>query len=198
MAPRLSAVHRAAHPGGADERPCILVALHWSPGGRSPSQPAGRRDLPLPGRRRASGGETPPPVRVRAARLRRRAGGWPRQHGVGADPRYPAQVHSPAGAPGHRQQRGRDALRELLEGRSSLVKRGPNTGMPSPKPEIRIVENAKRLAWEAAEEFVQQAGEAVQGRRVFTVALAGGSTPRALYRLLAGDGEPSLPRHVPW
>ncbi len=74
----------------------------------------------------------------------------------------------------------------------------PETGMPSPKPEVRIVENAKSLAWEAAEEFVRQAREAVERPGVFTVALAGGSTPRALYALLAGEGGAPFPAQLTW
>ncbi len=70
--------------------------------------------------------------------------------------------------------------------------------MPSPKPEVRIVENTERLAWEAAEEFVRQAGEGVEHRGAFTVALAGGSTPRVLYALLAGEGGAPFRAQLPW
>ncbi len=46
------------------------------------------------------------------------------------------------------------------------------------------------LARAAAEEVARRAEEAVAARGAFTRALAGGSTPRALYRLLADPREP--------
>lgn len=39
----------------------------------------------------------------------------------------------------------------------------------------------------AAEKFVEFANEAIEKRGTFTVALAGGSTPKSLYKLLAGE-----------
>jgi 6-phosphogluconolactonase len=60
------------------------------------------------------------------------------------------------------------------------------------------VADSKALSWAAAEKFVLQAGAAVRARRVFTVALSGGSTPKSLYALLAGDGEASCRAQVPW
>jgi 6-phosphogluconolactonase len=55
------------------------------------------------------------------------------------------------------------------------------------KPEIRVVENGAALAAAAAAEFESRALAAVAGRGRFAVALSGGSTPRALFSLLAGD-----------
>lgn len=66
------------------------------------------------------------------------------------------------------------------------------------RPEIRIVPDADALSRAAAEEFVRQAGEAVETRGRFTVALSGGRTPAAPFRLLAGDGDPSFRARVAW
>ena len=52
-------------------------------------------------------------------------------------------------------------------------------------PEIVISRDAAALADEAARRFVAAARAAVAARGRFTVALSGGSTPRALFRLLA-------------
>ncbi len=60
------------------------------------------------------------------------------------------------------------------------------------------MEDTERLAWEAAEEFVRQARESVERRGAFTVALPGGSTPRVLYALLAGEGGASFRAQLPW
>ena len=70
--------------------------------------------------------------------------------------------------------------------------------MRSPKPDIRILENAEKLSWEAAEEFVRQAGEAARTRGAFSVALAGGSTPKALYALLSAESGSPFRARVPW
>jgi 6-phosphogluconolactonase len=54
--------------------------------------------------------------------------------------------------------------------------------------ELRILENSEELAREAAD-FAAWAGEqAVGNAGVFRLALSGGSTPKALYTLLAGPG----------
>lgn len=55
------------------------------------------------------------------------------------------------------------------------------------KPEIRILQQPEELVQAAAELFVGAARRAVADRGRFCVALAGGSTPRALYRLLAEE-----------
>jgi len=59
---------------------------------------------------------------------------------------------------------------------------------------IEIFANAQELARGAAEYFVARSGEAVTQKGIFTVALSGGSTPKALYQLLAE----SLQTQVPW
>jgi 6-phosphogluconolactonase len=63
-------------------------------------------------------------------------------------------------------------------------------------PELRLVADAAALHRAAAEEFVQQANEAVAANGRFTVALAGGSTPKGAYALLARN--PKLRDTVPW
>jgi 6-phosphogluconolactonase len=62
--------------------------------------------------------------------------------------------------------------------------------------EIRILADGAAIAKRAAQEFVQAAVAAVQQKGAFNVALAGGSTPRALYSLLATDA--ALRSQVPW
>ena len=77
--------------------------------------------------------------------------------------------------------------------------------MPT-SPEIRIVETPPALFEAAADEFIRLAQSAVKTTGRFTVALAGGSTPKNLYSLLAT--KPGVPwdqiyfffgdeRHVP-
>src|SRR5690242_15169821 len=61
--------------------------------------------------------------------------------------------------------------------------------------EIRILADGAAIAKRAAQEFVQAASAAVRERGAFHVALAGGSTPKVLYGLLAGD---PLRSQVPW
>ena len=62
-------------------------------------------------------------------------------------------------------------------------------------PEIRIVEDAEELAETAAGMIVDLATSAVAQRGRFTVALAGGETPRATYERLA---RPPLSEVMPW
>ena len=62
--------------------------------------------------------------------------------------------------------------------------------------EIRILENAEAICRAAADEFVAAADGAVRARGRFTVALAGGSTPKALYALLATH--PAFRNGVAW
>jgi 6-phosphogluconolactonase len=63
-------------------------------------------------------------------------------------------------------------------------------------PEIKIFPDADALSSAAAAEFVRSAQEAARAKGAFTVALSGGSTPRALYSRLASD--PALRAQVPW
>ena len=62
--------------------------------------------------------------------------------------------------------------------------------------EVRILPDGAAIARRAAQEFVQAAAEAVRIKGSFNVALAGGSTPKALYSLLVND--PALRSQVPW
>jgi 6-phosphogluconolactonase len=62
-------------------------------------------------------------------------------------------------------------------------------------PEIRVADDPNALAETAAREVVAVARAAVAARGRFTIALAGGSTPRATYRRLA---EPPLSTEMPW
>jgi len=74
--------------------------------------------------------------------------------------------------------------------------------------EIRVLPSSQEVFELAAEEFVRQANEAISKSGRFTVALSGGSTPKALYQLLAESYATKLPwdrmfffwgdeRHVP-
>ena len=62
-------------------------------------------------------------------------------------------------------------------------------------PEIQRVSDATALYQAAAEVFVRAATEAVRTADRFTVALAGGSTPRGLYGLLA---DPTHRDRIAW
>src|SRR5688572_13083826 len=54
-------------------------------------------------------------------------------------------------------------------------------------PEIKVVPDTAAIAREAAERIVAAANRAADEGRTFSIALAGGSTPKALYELLATD-----------
>jgi len=62
--------------------------------------------------------------------------------------------------------------------------------------EIRILADGASIARRAAGIFVQAAAAAVKEKGSFTVALAGGSTPKTLYGLLVNDA--CLRSQVPW
>lgn len=62
--------------------------------------------------------------------------------------------------------------------------------------DVRILADAAAIARRAADHFVDAANKAVAARGVFTVALSGGSTPRALYTLLADDS--AYRSKIPW
>ena len=53
--------------------------------------------------------------------------------------------------------------------------------------DISVFEDIGESSLAAAEHFVRIGGEAIEKRGRFTVALAGGSTPKLLYRLLSSD-----------
>src|SRR5262245_2064342 len=56
-----------------------------------------------------------------------------------------------------------------------------------PNAEVRVLPHAAALSRTAADEFLQAARGAIGAGGRFTVALAGGSTPKAIYSLLAND-----------
>lgn len=58
-----------------------------------------------------------------------------------------------------------------------------------------VFPGAEALAEEAAQRFAQAAGDAINARGTFVVALSGGTTPRSLYAQLAG---PRYASSVPW
>jgi len=62
--------------------------------------------------------------------------------------------------------------------------------------EVRILPDAAAITKRAAQKFVEIAAAAVAQKGAFTVALSGGSTPKALYTMLATD--PALRAQVPW
>ena len=62
--------------------------------------------------------------------------------------------------------------------------------------DVRILTSLEAIAKRAAQEFVQAATAAVSEKGSFSVALSGGSTPKALYSLLANDA--GLRAQIPW
>jgi 6-phosphogluconolactonase len=61
---------------------------------------------------------------------------------------------------------------------------------------VQIVSDAGALSRAAADVFIAAANHAVEKKGAFTVALSGGSTPKALYSLLTTDRD--LNARVPW
>lgn len=61
-------------------------------------------------------------------------------------------------------------------------------------PTIRVAASADELAWQAAERFARAADDAVVATGRFAVALSGGSTPKAMFRILAEH----FASKVPW
>ena len=64
---------------------------------------------------------------------------------------------------------------------------GPHTLRGMTGPEIKVLPDPASVAREAAERFVRLAREAIADHGRFSVALAGGSTPKAMYELLAAE-----------
>jgi 6-phosphogluconolactonase len=64
------------------------------------------------------------------------------------------------------------------------------------KHNIEVFANGMEIARHAAADVVRIAKEAAAARGVFTIALSGGSTPKALYSLLAEH--PALRNSLPW
>ena len=56
-----------------------------------------------------------------------------------------------------------------------------------PNTEVRVFPDAKSLSRGAADEFARAARAAIDSRGQFTVALSGGSTPKAMFSLVADD-----------
>jgi 6-phosphogluconolactonase len=67
-----------------------------------------------------------------------------------------------------------------------------------PERSIRILDDADALAAAAAEAFARRAGEGIRKKGSFAVALAGGSTPRRLYALLAEAEGHGLSDRIDW
>ena len=65
----------------------------------------------------------------------------------------------------------------------------------NPAPKIQVFPSPQELAQAVATDWIQSARQAEQAQRQFSVALAGGSTPRLLYQLLA---RPKNSRQIPW
>src|ERR1700712_5359473 len=63
-------------------------------------------------------------------------------------------------------------------------------------PHVVVVRDPPAVAHAALRLFVSAATRAIEAKGAFSVALAGGSTPKALYELLA-MGEPSAPPQPP-
>jgi 6-phosphogluconolactonase len=62
--------------------------------------------------------------------------------------------------------------------------------------QVDIFADVKELTQAAASRFAALAARSVEDHGVFSVALSGGSTPKALYRLLAAD--PAIRSQIPW
>jgi len=67
---------------------------------------------------------------------------------------------------------------------------------PAQRREIAILPDSAAITRRAADEFMKAVNEAVARKGSFTVALSGGSTPRALYSMLADD--PAYRSKIPW
>ena len=65
-----------------------------------------------------------------------------------------------------------------------------------PQQTVKLFTTCAEIASFAAHEVARIAGQAVSDRGVFSIALAGGSTPKMLYALLAEH--PSLRNSLPW
>ena len=62
--------------------------------------------------------------------------------------------------------------------------------------DVELFANGMEIAQRAADEVVRIASAAAAARGAFTIALSGGSTPKALYKLLAEN--PALRNSLPW
>jgi 6-phosphogluconolactonase len=66
-----------------------------------------------------------------------------------------------------------------------------------PHAEVRVLPDNPSLSRTAADEFLRAARGAIEQRGRFTVALSGGSTPKAIFGLLAAD-EATCRNQLPW
>jgi 6-phosphogluconolactonase len=64
------------------------------------------------------------------------------------------------------------------------------------KREVIVLPDAAAITRRAADEFLQAVNQALAVKDYFTVALAGGSTPKALYTMLSDD--PTYRSKIPW
>ena len=71
-----------------------------------------------------------------------------------------------------------------------------NTRPAPSRQEINVLKDASALMRASADEVLRAADEAVAARGWFSMALAGGSTPRGIYQLLAADHLAG--RTIPW
>lgn len=79
------------------------------------------------------------------------------------------------------------------------LKRGPYNWLIAGEivqRDVRILTDLGAIAKRAAQEFLQAATAAVAEKQSFSAALAGGSTPKALYSLLVNDA--GLRAQLPW
>ena len=65
-----------------------------------------------------------------------------------------------------------------------------------PQPQVRFLPDRAAIARRAADELLRVSLDAVADHGRFSIALAGGSTPKVLYHLLADD--PGLRNRLPW
>lgn len=68
---------------------------------------------------------------------------------------------------------------------NTVMTKGPVQSNQQTKPEVRVYSDLDALSQAAAEEIFLLAHAAIAEKGLFTVALAGGSTPRRLYQILA-------------
>jgi 6-phosphogluconolactonase len=67
---------------------------------------------------------------------------------------------------------------------------------PAPSRDVVVLPNPPAVARRAADEFLKAVNDAIAQKGSFTVALAGGSTPKALYSMLSDD--PAYSSKIPW
>src|SRR5215813_2576311 len=128
---------------------------------------------------------------MRAAGVRGGASGRPCLHRQKTDLGNRAGEHSSKVTNSHRQLARRVDVRKV-RGRgqrsgavSTQARPGSATPAEETSPELTVLADAKQVSNAAAEEFVCLARRSIESKGEFDVALAGGSTPRAAYEILA-------------